>query len=649
MSTIDPAVAQELESLSRHRAIDEAIARGDSAVQEFYKNAVIFVTGGSGFLGKQLIEKLFRSCDIKSVYLLLREKKGQTSQERIAKIFQDPVFEILHKRKPDFVSRVTPVNGDITQLRMAISDQDWYTMVNEVTVIFHAAATITFDEPLRVATRTNVRGTMQALLLGKDCKNLKSFVHVSTAYAHATHSRIGGTVREDFYDSPGDPRTMVDLVEQLSEEKLAAIKPKLIEDWPNTYAYTKALAEEAVRTMSGDLPICIVRPAIVIASNLEPSPGWVDMSSVYGPSGLLLGSGLGVMHTFMAEDGAKIDLIPVDYVNNATIVAGWATAERRKNGQKDIKIYTVSPARNPITWRKYIMDYVNNATIVAGWATAERRKNGQKDIKIYTVSPLAGPRQNAARTDKRIFRYIPCRRLETLLRGVSRYNPNSHGVDYVNNATIVGGWATAERRKNGLKDIKIYTVSPARNPITWREILNIMFTKVYYCASSPKAVWYVFVHHTSRWWVFCLLTCLMHFIPGYLADGVLTMLGKKPKAMKLYQLAFNLSSVLAYFTCHEFHFQDDNLVKLHNSLSKTDQDLYNFDVEKMDWTQQMITWAIGLRKYIIKDGLKDTEYAVKKQRVLQLLSYGVGALYLYAIYKLITLVCWVVCLFVAMF
>ncbi|XP_063632521.1 fatty acyl-CoA reductase wat-like [Cydia splendana] len=624
VSTIDPAVTLELESLSRHRAIDEAIARGDSAVQEFYKDAVIFVTGGSGFLGKHLIEKLFRSCDIKRVYLLLREKKGHTSQERIAKIFQDPVFEILHKRKPDFVSRVTPVHGDITQLRMAISDEDWYTMANEVTVIFHVAATITFDEPLRVATRTNVRGTMQALLLGKDCKKLKSFVHVSTAYAHATRSRIGGSVREDFYDSPGDPRTMVDLVEQLSEEKLAAIKPKLIEDWPNTYAYTKALAEEVVRTMSGDLPICIVRPAIVIAANLEPNPGWLDMSSVYGPSGLLLGSGLGVMHTFMAEDGAKIDLIPVDYVNNATIVAGWATAEHRKNGHNDIKIYTVSPARNPITWRKYL----------------------SKTLK-----------------------------------------PNSHGVDYVNTASIVAGWATAERRKNGQNDIKIYTVSPARNPITWRELMNIMLTKVYYCASSPKSVWYTFVHHTSRWWVFCLLTWLLHFIPGYLVDGVLTILGKKPKAMKLYRLAFNLSSVLAYFTCHEFHFNDDNLVKLNNSLSKTgtrcrtpttclvlayftchefhfnddnlvklnnslsktDQDLYNFDVGKMDWTQQMLTWAIGLRKYIIRDGLQGTEYAKKKQRVLGVLSYLVGALYLYAIYKLLTFVCWCVCLFVAMF
>ncbi|XP_063372248.1 putative fatty acyl-CoA reductase CG5065, partial [Cydia amplana] len=634
VSTIDPAVAQELESLSRHRAIDEAIARGDSAVQEFYKDAVIFVTGGSGFLGKQLIEKLFRSCDIKRVYLLLREKKGQTSQERIAKIFQDPVFEILHKRKPDFASRVTPVNGDITQLRMAISDQDWYTMAHEVTVIFHAAATITFDEPLRVATRTNVRGTMQALLLGQDCKKLKSFVHVSTAYAHATHSRIGCSVREDFYDSPGDPRTMVDLVEQLSEEKLAAIKPRLIEDWPNTYAYTKALAEEAVRTMSGDLPICIVRPAIVIASNLEPSPGWVDMSSVYGPSGLLLGSGLGVMHTFMAEDSAKIDLIPVDYVNNATIVAGWATAERRKSGQKDIKIYTVSPARNPITWRKYLSKNlipvvcVNNATIVARWAMLERYKSGQKDIKIYTVSPARNP--------------ITWRKyLSKSLIPMERTN--------VNNATIVARWAMVECLKNGQKDIKIYIVSPARNAITWRKLMNIMHTKVVYCASTPKAVWYTFVHYTSRWWVFCLLTWLLHFIPGYLVDGVLTMLGKKPKAMKLYRLAFNLSSVLAYFTCHEFHFNDDNLVKLHNSLSRTDRDLYNFDVEKMEWTQQMITWAVGLRKYIIKDGLKDTEYAVKKQGVLRVLSYVAGVLYLYAIYKLLTLVCWFVCLFAAMF
>ncbi|XP_048004227.1 fatty acyl-CoA reductase wat-like [Leguminivora glycinivorella] len=516
MTTMDPAVAQEVAAMSRHRAIDDAISRGDSAVQEFYKDAVVFVTGGSGFLGKHLVEKLFRSCDIKRVYLLLREKKGQTSQERVTKIFQDPVYDGLHKRKPGFVDRVTVVNGDITQLRLGISDQDWYTLSNEVNIIFHVAATVTFDEPLRLATRTNVRGTMQALLLGKDCKYIKSFVHVSTAYAHATRSRIGRVVREEFYDSPGDPRTMVDLVEQLSEEKLAAIKPKLIEDWPNTYAYTKALAEEAVRTMSGDLPICIVRPAIVIASNLEPSPGWVDISSVYGPSGLFLGCGLGVIHTIMANDDTHIDLIPVDYVNNATIAAAWATGVRRKNGHQDIKIYTVSPARNPKKWR---------------------------------------------------------------------------------------------------------------------DIFEISYSKAVYCG-TPKAIWYNFDIHTRIRWVFILLTWLLHYIPGYLADGALMLLGKKPKAMKIYRTTYNLSSVLAYFTCHEFFFKDDNLVQLQDSLSKTDKEIYNFDVEKMNWTEQLVMWAIGLRKYIIKDGLRDTNYAVKKQKVLRVLNYLVGALYLYAIYKL---------------
>lgn len=36
----------------------------------------------------------------------------------------------------------------------------------------------------------------------------------------------------------------------------------LIKGWPNTYTFTKAVAEELVRTMGKDLPLCVVRPSI---------------------------------------------------------------------------------------------------------------------------------------------------------------------------------------------------------------------------------------------------------------------------------------------------------------------------------------------------------------------------------------------------
>lgn len=60
---MDPALAFEVEEVSRNRIINETILQGNSDVQRFYEDKVIFITGGSGFLGKQLIEKLSRYVD----------------------------------------------------------------------------------------------------------------------------------------------------------------------------------------------------------------------------------------------------------------------------------------------------------------------------------------------------------------------------------------------------------------------------------------------------------------------------------------------------------------------------------------------------------------------------------------------------------
>lgn len=57
---MDPAVAYLEEEISRNRIINETIAQENSDVQRFYENKVIFITGGTGFLGKPLIEKLSR-------------------------------------------------------------------------------------------------------------------------------------------------------------------------------------------------------------------------------------------------------------------------------------------------------------------------------------------------------------------------------------------------------------------------------------------------------------------------------------------------------------------------------------------------------------------------------------------------------------
>lgn len=50
------------------------------------------------------------------------------------------------------------------------------------------------------------------------------------------------------------------------------ITPKLIGDRPNTYTYTKALAEYLVQQEGAKLNTAIIRPSIVGASWKEPFP-----------------------------------------------------------------------------------------------------------------------------------------------------------------------------------------------------------------------------------------------------------------------------------------------------------------------------------------------------------------------------------------
>lgn len=62
--------------------------------QLFYSNKIIFITGGTGFVGSSLVEKLLRTCpDIKKIYLLIRGKKGKTADERLKEIYNDVVSE----------------------------------------------------------------------------------------------------------------------------------------------------------------------------------------------------------------------------------------------------------------------------------------------------------------------------------------------------------------------------------------------------------------------------------------------------------------------------------------------------------------------------------------------------------------------------
>lgn len=66
---------------------------------------------------------------------------------------------------------------------------------------------------------------------------------------------------------------------------------KLIGNKPNTYTYTKWIAETLLEQEADNLPIVLVRPSLIGASWKEPFAGWVEKSS--GPCDLFIAVSIG--------------------------------------------------------------------------------------------------------------------------------------------------------------------------------------------------------------------------------------------------------------------------------------------------------------------------------------------------------------------
>ena len=65
-----------------------------------------------------------------------------------------------------------------------MSLEDRRELGEKVSVIFHMAATVKFDNPLGNSVSINVRGTKGVMDLARGMDNLVSFVHCSSAYVH---------------------------------------------------------------------------------------------------------------------------------------------------------------------------------------------------------------------------------------------------------------------------------------------------------------------------------------------------------------------------------------------------------------------------------------------------------------------------------
>lgn len=88
--------------------------------------------------------------------------------------------------------------------------------------------------------------------------HLQVFVHVSTAYTNC--NRL--VIPEKVIPSDFDPEKMIKVAETFTEAQLEIITEKLLKDYPNTYIFTKNLAENLVYQHRYEMPIVIYRPSI---------------------------------------------------------------------------------------------------------------------------------------------------------------------------------------------------------------------------------------------------------------------------------------------------------------------------------------------------------------------------------------------------
>ncbi|HEX7087290.1 MAG TPA: SDR family oxidoreductase [Vicinamibacterales bacterium] len=206
----------------------------------------ILVTGGTGFLGDELIRRLCKDTQA-HLWVLSRASKDGTAAERI-----------LRRLDRRFHERVTVLEGDLGRPLLGIDPagdsepaRQLRRLLDCCNEVFHNAADLSFrSEPAIVARvmDTNVGGTARLLDLARQFRRpLKAFNFTSTAYVHGTWP-ADRVFRED--DRPTG--------------------------WRNAYEESKWQAERLVA--DSGLPCRIFRPSIIVT---EPEATILSYDGMY--------------------------------------------------------------------------------------------------------------------------------------------------------------------------------------------------------------------------------------------------------------------------------------------------------------------------------------------------------------------------------
>ncbi len=370
-------------------------------IQEQLAGKRIFITGTTGFLGTNLLERLLRSVPDCDIVLLVRQGRRSSVAQRVQReILKNDAFDRLRADlgKDGFAEmtarRIVAVNGDVSRDGLGLDDEG-RTALASCDIVIHSAATVSFDSPLDSAVEVNLMGPTRIAATLQDLGVTPHLVAVSTCYVAG--NRRGSAPEIQVADSPffidvdwrgeveGARRARSDaeadsrrpdrlrefrararaelgaaggpLISEKTEQlRVAWVKDQMVEaglaraaslGWPDAYAYTKALGERALIETHGNVPVSIVRPSIIESALAEPKPGWIRGFRMAEP--VLLAYARGLLKEFPGVPEGIIDVIPVDLVTAAII----GVAARGPEAEPDV-IQVASGSANPLQYQQLV-------------------------------------------------------------------------------------------------------------------------------------------------------------------------------------------------------------------------------------------------------------------------------------------------------
>ncbi|MBF5041220.1 SDR family oxidoreductase [Aggregicoccus sp. 17bor-14] len=231
-----------------------------------------FVTGFPGFIGKRLVTHLAEAEPRAHLALLVQPRHLKEAQ-RLVKGLENP-------------GRVELLTGDVADMHLGLSGEEYERLRGRTTDIFHLAALTSLSTPKETAWRVNVDGTRNVLELARDCGGLRRFNHLSTCYVSG--DRVG-VIAEDELDRG--------------------------QAFRNAYEETKFHAERLVQRAGASLPVTIFRPGSVVG---DSRTGEIDrFDGPYYLGILLVTSPLVAPLPLPGNGVAPLNVIPMDYLVEA--------------------------------------------------------------------------------------------------------------------------------------------------------------------------------------------------------------------------------------------------------------------------------------------------------------------------------------------